>query len=99
MLGSFWLWAQRSVWCRAAGRERFCGLSGSAGEPETEAHGGQRARGQDCGPGGYRLTMRAAGGAQVCQEGRIKARGHRQGLWTCPAGDRENPSVTSNDKF
>lgn len=56
-----------------------------------EAHGGQRARGQDCGLGVCRLTTRATGGAQVRQEGRIKARGRRQGLWTCTAGDHENP--------
>lgn len=34
---------------------------------------------------------RAAGGAQVRQEGHIKARGLRQGLWTRTAGDREKP--------
>lgn len=91
MLGSFWLRAQRGVWCRAVGRARFGGLTGSAGEPEMEAHGGQRARGQHCGPGGCCLMIRAAGGAQVRQEGHIKARGLRQGLWTRTAGDRENP--------
>ena len=51
MVGSFWLRAQGGVWCRAAGRERFGALTGSAGEPGKKAHRGQRARGQHCGPG------------------------------------------------
>lgn len=85
---------------QAAGKEWFGGLTRSAGEPEKEAHPGQRASSQHHrqGAGG---TVHTAGPLVPARVSKVssKALHSSLGLWTRLAGDHENHSTTCVSKF